>query len=116
MSLTVANDGYDAPNTFAAAYSAATTAAAPKYSAQKTAPQQSAVVKGGAGVQFGAFSSKGAARNQVANVLDKLGVNAIIEPTGTGLYRVRVYGLGESAAQNLKSSATANGIDSYVFH
>ena len=112
----VANESYDAPNTFASAYNTATTAAAPKYSAQKTAPQQSAAVKGGAGVQFGAFSSKGAARTQVANVLNKLGVNAIIEPTASGLYRVRVYGLGESAAQNLKSSATANGIDSYVFH
>ena len=112
----VANDVSDTPNTFAAAYSAATTAAVPKYTAQKSAPQQTATVKGGTGVQFGAFSTEGAARTQVANVRNTLGVNAIIEPTGSGLYRVRVYGLGESAAQNLKSSATANGIDSYVFH
>lgn len=112
----VANDVSGTPNTFAAAYSAATTAAVPKYTAQKSAPQQPATVKGGAGVQFGAFSTKGAARTQVANVRNTLGVNAIIEPTGSGLYRVRVYGLSESAAQNLKSSATANGIDSYVFH
>ena len=43
-------------------------------------------------------------------------MNAVVEPTGSGLYRVRVYGVSESVAQNLKSSATANGIDSYVFH
>ena len=75
-----------------------------------------AATGGGTGVQFGAFSSESAARTQVANVKNKLGANAIVEPNGTGLYRVRVYGLTESAAQNLKSSATANGIDSYVFH
>jgi len=32
------------------------------------------------------------------------------------LYRVRVYGLTDSAAGQLKSSASAAGIDSYVFH
>ena len=101
-----------APTTFSAAYNAATTAAAPKYNA----PAAPAATDGGTGVQFGAFSSQSAAANQVANVKNKLGVNAIVEPTGTGLYRVRTYGLSETTAAQIKSSATANGIDSYVFH
>ena len=99
------------PTTFASAYNAATSAAAPKYSAP-AAPSSA----GGTGVQFGVFSSDAAAQAQVTNVKNKLGVNAIVEPTGNGLYRVRAYGLTESAAQQIKSSASANGIDSYVFH
>ena len=71
---------------------------------------------GGTGVQFGAFSSESAAQTQASNVKNKLGVNAVVEPTGSGLYRVRVYGLTDTSAGQLKSSATANGIDSYVFH
>lgn len=101
-----------APTTFAGAYNAATTNAMPKY----TGAAVTKSVAGGSGVQFGAFSSESAARSQVANVKNKLGANAIVEPTGTGLYRVRAYGLSEGEAQTLKSSATANGIDSYVFH
>jgi D-alanyl-D-alanine carboxypeptidase len=107
---------YGSPTTFSAAYNAATTAAAPKYAANKPVSKPATVSAGSTGVQFGAFSSEYAAKTQVANVKNKLGVNAIVEPTGTGLYRVRVYGLSESAAQKLKSSAMANGIDSYVFH
>ena len=99
-------------NTFASAYNAATANAMPKYNA----PAAVTVTTGGTGVQFGAFSSQSAANNQVARVKNTLGVNAVVEPTGTGLYRVRAYGLTETAAQQLKSSATANGIDSYVFH
>ena len=102
------------PATFSAAYNAATTAAVPKYNTAAVLPDVGAT--GGTGVQFGAFSSESSARTQVANVRNKLGVNAVVEPTGTGLYRVRVYGLSESGAQQLKSSAYANGIDSYVFH
>ncbi len=101
-----------APTTFSAAYNAATTAAAPQYSA----PAVATTTGGGTGVQFGAFSSQSAAANQAANVKNKLGVDAIVEPTGTGLYRVRAYGLSETSAAKIKSSATANGIDSYVFH
>lgn len=101
-----------APTTFAGAYSAATTSAMPKYTGATIAKINS----GGTGVQFGAFSSESAAKSQVAKVKSKLGANAIVEPTGTGLYRVRSYGLSENEAQRLKSSATANGIDSYVFH
>lgn len=100
------------PTTFSGAYNAATSAAAPKYT--NTVPTTNSNT--GTGVQFGAFSSQSAANAQVKNVKDKLGVNAIVEPTGTGLYRVRVYGQSESDAQQLKSSAASNGIDSYVFH
>lgn len=78
-------------------------------------PIKQASVTGTAGVQFGAFSSRDAAQIQVQNVQNKLGATAIIEPSG-GLYRVRVTGLSETAAQNLKSAATNAGIDSYVFH
>ena len=98
------------PTTFAAAYNAATGAAAPVYN------KPSVATGGASGVQFGAFSSQNSAQSQVQNVKNKLGVNAVIESTGTGLYRVRVYGMTESAAQKLKSQATANGIDSFVFH
>lgn len=101
-----------APTTFSSAYNAATTQAMPKY----TGAAITSTASGGTGVQFGAFSSESAAQAQVANVKNKLGANAVVEPTGTGLYRVRVYGLTDAAAGQLKSQATANGIDSYVFH
>ena len=99
-------------NTMAAAYNTATANTMPKY----TAPAPAVKSSGNAGVQFGAFSSQNAADAQVLNVKSKLGVSAVVEPNGSGMYRVRVYGLSESDAQKLKSSATANGIDSYVFH
>lgn len=101
----------EAPTTFAGAYNAATAVATPKYNNAVVATPS-----GGAGVQFGAFSSQSAANAQVQNVKNKLGVNATIEPNGSGMYRVRVHGLSEFAAQGLKKSAMANGIDSYVFH
>lgn len=97
------------PTTFTSVYNTATSQAMPKYSG-------TAVLSGGTGVQFGAFSSESAAQTQVENVKSKLGVDAVVEATGTGLYRVRVYGLTDASAGQLKSSATANGIDSYVFH
>lgn len=97
--------------TFASAYNAATSAAVSQYQ-----PKVVSAPKGGTGVQFGAFSSETSANTQVQNVKNKLGVNAVVESTGTGLYRVRVYGLTEGAAQQLKSSASAAGVDSYVFH
>ena len=99
---------------FSASYNAATSSAMPSYSGAMISGTSSKA--GGAGVQFGAFSSTGAAQSQVANVKNKLGADAVVEPTGTGLYRVRVYGLSETGAQQLKSSASAVGIDSYVFH
>ena len=75
-----------------------------------------AVATGGVGVQFGAFSNMDSANCMVARLRDTLGANAHIEPNGTGLYRVRVTGLSESAAQSLKNRATGAGIDCYVFH
>lgn len=118
---------YSAPNdttqsaaTFNAAYNAATAAAVPEYRAatpvSKPRVSNATTVVGSAGVQFGAFSSRSAAQSQVANVKSRLNANAVIETAPNGMYRVRVNGLSESAAQKLKSSATANGIDSYVFH
>lgn len=112
-SVQVANN--NTPTTFSAAYNAATGAlvqqnVAPTYN---TTPKTSS---GNAGVQFGAFGSIDAANRHTANIKSKLGVNAVVEPTGNGLYRVRVYGLTETAAQQIKSAATSNGIDSYVFH
>ncbi len=98
--------------TFAAAYNAATAQAAPSYSA----PKKSVAMAGGTGVQFGAFSSESAANKQAANVANKLGASAVVEPTGTGMFRVRVYGLTDSAASNLSSRATSANIDNYIFH
>ena len=97
---------YNATNTFAGAYNAAVAAASP-YAAAST---------GGTGVQFGAFSSRDAAQNQVNNVKAKLGVDATIVQAENGMWRVRIGGLSESGAQNLKSVATSAGIDSFVFH
>jgi hypothetical protein len=52
----------------------------------------------------------------LARIKNLFGVNGYIEPTGTGLYRVRVGGLTESAAQDLRNRASGTGIDCYVFH
>lgn len=71
---------------------------------------------GTAGVQFGAYSSRGAAAAQVSNIQSRLGVSPVIEPTDNGMFRVRVRFQSESAAQNLKNRATAAGIDCFVFH
>lgn len=71
---------------------------------------------GNTGVQFGAFSSYDAAQRQATKVKNTIGLNANIEQSETGLYRVRVKGLSESAAVNAKNSALANGIDCYIFH
>ena len=71
---------------------------------------------GNVGVQFGAFSSYETANNQAKKVKSATGLTPDIEQNASGLYRVRVNGLSESAAQNAKNTAGANGIDSYVFH
>lgn len=88
--------------TFASAYHAATA-------------QPSANMSGSVGVQFGAFSSHSAAQAQASRVRKLLGADAVIEPAN-GLFRVRVNNVSESVAQSLKQSASANGIDSFVFH
>lgn len=71
---------------------------------------------GGAGVQFGAFSSYESAKNQVKRVQNVTGVIANIEQNDGGLYRVRITGITDADAQRFKSLASANGIDCYIFH
>jgi len=98
--------------TFTAAYAAANAAAASQYAAAPSG----ANATGNAGVQFGAFSSRDAANTQVARVKNVLGVAATVENAPNGMLRVRVNNLSETAAQQLKSRAAANGIDCYIFH
>lgn len=98
--------------TFTAAYAAANAAAALQYAAAPSG----ANATGNAGVQFGAFSSRDAANTQVARVKNVLGVAATVENAPNGMLRVRVNNLSETAAQQLKSRAAANGIDCYIFH
>ncbi len=105
---------YSDGGTFASAYNTATSAAAPKYTKQTA--QSVPTTKGGTGVQFGAFSTRGSAENHVKNIKNKIGVNAVVEQTDGGLYRVRVYGLTDATARQISADAAANGIDSYVFH
>ena len=105
---------YSDGDTFASAYNTATSAAAPKYTKQTA--QSVPTTKGGTGVQFGAFSTRGSAENHVKNIKNKIGVNAVVEQTDGGLYRVRVYGLTDATARQISADAAANGIDSYVFH
>lgn len=93
--------------------------------ARRPAPASSPIVQkyavdapavGGAGVQFGAFSSPNSANTMIARIKDVLGATAHTEMTGGGLYRVRVGGLSDAAASELKNRATAVGIDCFVFH
>lgn len=101
-------DNSQSVNTLAGAYHAATSAANPTPTAVAT--------HGGPGVQFGAFSSRDAASRMIATVRNATGTTPIIETAPNGLFRVRAYGLSESAAQSLKNKASASGIDCYVFH
>ncbi len=102
--------------TFNAAYVAATKNASAHQSRNSNGNSYARVAAGGAGVQFGAFSSRAAAMNQVANVQNKLGATAVIETATNGMFRVRVNGLSDAAATSLRQRATAAGIDSYIFH
>ena len=94
-------------------------------SVRRPAPVSSPIVQkyavdapavGGAGVQFGAFSSDAAAQAMIARIKNTLGANAHTEMTSGGLYRVRVGGLSDTAAAELKNRATAAGIDCFIFH
>jgi D-alanyl-D-alanine carboxypeptidase len=72
---------------------------------------------GEAGVQFGAFSQYGSAQRYVKQVNDLLGVKPeIVYSEENRVYRVRVNGLSEQSAQNLKNLATQHGLDCYIFH
>lgn len=87
-----------------------------KYAQDYSEKKSVSYANGTTGVQFGAFSSYDSAKSQVARVKNATGLNAVIEKNNTGLYRVRVNGLSESAAVAAKNSAVANGIDCYIFH
>lgn len=103
-------DNSQSVNTLAGAYHAAT-------GAVNTKPVAAAVAThGGPGVQFGAFSTRDAASRMITTVRNATGTTPIIETAPNGLFRVRAYGLSESAAQSLKNKASAAGIDCYVFH
>ena len=78
--------------------------------------EQPKYTSGKSGVQFGAFSTYEAASVQANKVKSLIGLTPNIERNDGGLYRVRVNGLSESAAQSAKNNAMANGIDCYVFH
>ena len=89
-----------------------------KYATDRTTEPKinTAVSYGGVGVQCGAFSSYQSAKNQAQKVFNVTGLNADIQQNETGLYRVRINGLTEGSAQNVKNAAGASGIDCYVFH
>ena len=74
------------------------------------------VSAGAVGVQCGAFSSYASAKNQAQRVNSIIGLMPDIEQNDGGLYRVRINGLSETAAANVKNTAGANGIDCYAFH
>ena len=115
--LGVSDTNYNVPKQ---TYTTAPTSTNPiaKYATDKKPEPKINVVAsaGGVGVQFGAFSSYSSAQNQVNKVRAATGLNADIEQNESGLYRVRVNGLSEGAAQNAKNLAVANGIDCYIFH
>ena len=91
---------------------------APKYNTEYSNGPSSAKTysSGSAGVQCGAFSSYDSATNQAKRVKSATGLNTNIEKNDSGLYRVRINGLSESAAQNAKNTASNHGIDCYIFH
>ena len=91
---------------------------APKYNTEYSNEPSSAKTysSGSAGVQCGAFSSYDSATNQAKRVKSATGLNTNIEKNDSGLYRVRINGLSESAAQNAKNTASNHGIDCYIFH
>jgi len=89
-----------------------------KYAQPSKEPVKSTPVysSGDAGVQFGAFGSRSAAEAQSEKVKAITGLTPKIEQASSGLYRVRVSGLSDSAARSAQNVASANGIDSYIFH
>lgn len=82
----------------------------------KYATNTSVYNSGSVGIQCGAFSAYNSAKTQAQKVETLIGLTPDIEQNDTGLYRVRIKGLSETAAQNAKGVAGANGIDCYVFH
>jgi len=85
-----------------------------KYAAPETKPV--VYSSGNVGVQCGAFSAYETAKNQANRVKSVTGFSPTVEQNVGGLYRVRINGLSENMAQNVKNTAGANGIDCYIFH
>ena len=71
---------------------------------------------GNVGIQFGAFGTYENAAKQASRVKSITGLTANIENNDNGLYRVRVNGLSENYATQIKQIANENGIDCYIFH
>lgn len=84
--------------------------------AQETVKSAPVYSSGNAGVQFGAFSTRSSAEAQLQKVQSVTGLTPKIEQTSSGLYRVRVSGLSDSAANSAQKVASEKGIDSYIFH
>ena len=85
-----------------------------KYAAPETKPVKYSY--GNVGIQFGAFSTYESAQNQVTRVKSVTGLNANVERSDGGLYRVRVNGVSENYAAQMKQIAVENGLDCYIFH
>lgn len=71
---------------------------------------------GNVGIQCGAFGAYESALNQASRVKSIVGLVADIERNDGGLYRVRINGLSENYATQIKQIASQNGIDCYIFH
>ena len=71
---------------------------------------------GNVGIQCGAFGTYESALNQASRVKSIVGLVADIERNDGGLYRVRINGLSENYATQIKQIASQNGIDCYIFH
>lgn len=87
-----------------------------KYATDAETNNSYAYATGNSGIQCGAFSTYDSANKQAMRIKPIIGLNMQVNQSNGGLYRVRAEGLSESAAQSAKNTATANGIDCYIFH
>lgn len=87
-----------------------------KYATDAETKNTYAYTSGNSGIQCGAFSTYDSANKQAMRIKPIIGLNMRVSQSNGGLYRVRAEGLSESAAQSAKNTATANGIDCYIFH
>lgn len=87
-----------------------------KYATDAKTNNNYAYATGNSGIQCGAFSTYDSANKQAMRIKPIIGLSMQVSQSNGGLYRVRAEGLSESAAQSAKNTATANGIDCYIFH
>ena len=97
-------------------HTVAPTSANPVMKYAVTEPTRTSFSGGRVGLQCGAFSAYNSARNQSDKLRAIIGIAPDIEQNDNGLYRVRVNGLSENYATQIKQIAGSNGIDCYVFH